>query len=136
MKASVSFYELQDILCNKTKQSVSLSFVDDRTLHIVYPFSVGFMKKDIHADMIIKGLIGDDLLVQISAGKGTDKLITTVLNKLRGKIPPDLLEQRFDNHLVLHLGQIEQAKAVLDKINVTTVRVLSNSIEVEGTLRA
>lgn len=135
MKASLSFSELQDLITEKTKQPISFSFVDDKTVKVTYALNLGFIKKDISANLIIKELIGSDLLLQITAGIGTDTLIATVLNLLKGKIPSSLIEKRPDSHLLLHLDQIEQVKAVIEKIDVTNLHVLSEGLEVEGCLR-
>ena len=135
MKASISFPELQNILIEKTKQIITFSFVDDKTVRVTYPLNLGFIKKDISANLVIKDLIGSDLLVQLSAGLGTETLLTTVLNLVRGKIPAGLLEQRPGSHLLLHLGQIEQVKSVFDKIDVRDLHVLSDGLEVEGALK-
>lgn len=135
MKASLSFSELQDLITEKTKQPISFSFVDDKTVRVTYALNLGFIKKDISANLIIKELIGSDLLLQITAGMGTDTLIATALNLLKGKIPSSLIEKRPDSHLLLHLDQIEQVKAVIEKIDVTNLHVLSEGLEVEGCLR-
>jgi hypothetical protein len=36
---------------------------------------------------------------------------------------------------MLHLGEIEQVKSVFDTIDVSDLRVLSDGLEVEGTLK-
>ncbi|MBR0177836.1 MAG: hypothetical protein IJQ11_10460 [Bacteroidales bacterium] len=135
MKASITFPELQNILLEKTNQALSFAFVDGRTVRVSYPINLGFIKKDISANLVIKELIGSDLLVQLSAGLGTDTLLTTALNLLKGKIPHGLLEQRPDSHLLLHLGQIPQVKSVFDKVDVRDLHVLNEGLEVEGALK-
>ena len=135
MKASITFQEIQNLMVEKAKQPISFAFVDDKTVRVTYPLNLGFIKKDISANLVIKELVGSDLLVQLSAGLGTDTLLTTVLNLLKGKIPQGLLEQRPNSHLLLHLGQIEQLKAVFDKVDVHKVNVINDGLEVEGGLK-
>ncbi len=135
MKASISFQELQNLIIEKAKQPISFAFVDPKTVRVSYPLNLGFIKKDISANLIIKDLIGSDLLVQLSAGLGTDTLLTTALNLLKGKIPQGLMEQRPDSHLLLHLGQIPQVKSVFDKVDVHDLHVLNEGLEVEGALK-
>ena len=135
MKASISFQELQNLIIEKAKQPISFAFVDPKTVRVSYPLNLGFIKKDISANLIIKDLIGSDLLVQLSAGLGTDTLLTTALNLLKGKIPQGLMEQRPDSHLLLHLGQIPQVKSVFDKVDVHDLHVLADGLEVEGALK-
>ena len=136
MKASISFPELQNILLEKIGQNILFGFVDQKTIHITYPLNLGFIKKDISANMIIKELRDKDLLVQVSAGLGTETLINTALNLLKSKIPEGLLEKLPDNHFMVHLGAIEQVKPVFDAINVSDFRVLDDGLQVEGSLKS
>ena len=69
------------------------------------------------------------------AGFGSDTLLTTVLSLVKGKIPEGLIEKRPDSHLLLHLGEIEQMKAVFEKVDVNDIHVLTEGLEVEGLLR-
>ncbi len=135
MKASISFPELQNLIIEKAKQAISFSYVNEKTVRVTYPLNLGFIKKDLSANLIIKELIGSDLLVQLSAGMGTETLLTTALNLLKGKIPQGLLEQCPDSHLLLHLGQIEQVKSLFDKVDVRDLHVLADGLEVEGALK-
>ena len=135
MKASISFPELQDLITEKAKQHISFSHVDGRTVRVTYPLNLGFIKKDISANLIIKEVIGSDLLVQLSAGMGTDTLLTTVLSLLKDKIPAGLIEKRPESHLLIHLGQIENVKAVFDNVNIRDMHVLTEGLEVEGDLK-
>ena len=135
MKASISFPEIQQLLQEKAQQTIGLSFVDPKTVKVTYPLDLGFIKKNISADLIIKELTGSDLLLQLSAGFGSDTLLTTVLSLVKGKIPEGLIEKRPDSHLLLHLGEIEQMKAVFEKVDVNDIHVLTEGLEVEGLLR-
>ena len=135
MKASISFPELQNIIAEKAKQQIAFAFVDGKTIRVTFPFSLGFIKKDLSANMIIKELVGSDLLVGVDAGTGTDTMITTVLSLLKGKIPEGLVEKRPGNQLLIHLGQIEKAKDLFDKIDITDLHVLAEGLEAEGVLK-
>ena len=135
MKASISFPELQDLITEKARQPIALSFVDGKTVRVTYPLNLGFIKKDISANLIIKELVGSDLLLQMDAGKGTDTMLTTVLSLLKDKIPAGVIEKKPESHLMLHLGEIEQVKAVFDKVDVTDLHVLTEGLEMEGKLK-
>lgn len=135
MKASISFLELKNLLEEKAQQSISFSPIDSRTVRVTYPLNLGFIKKDISANLIIKELMGSDLLLQLDAGFGSDTMLTTVLGLLKGKVPEGLIEKRPDSHLLLHLGQIEQVQSVFEKVDVTDLHVLTEGLEVEGALK-
>ena len=135
MKASISFPELQNILLEKAQQNISFSHVDDKTIHVTYPIDLGFIKKDLSVDLIIEELRDSDLLVQISAGKGTEILLNTALSLLKNKIPEGLMEKQPDNYFLIHLGSIEQVKTVFEAIKVDDIHVLDSGLEVEGGLK-
>jgi hypothetical protein len=135
MKASISFPELQNLIAEKAKQQIGLAFVDGKTLRVTYPLNLGFIKKDISANLLIKELTGSDLLLQLDAGLGSDTMLTTVLSLLRDKLPEGLIEKRPESQLLIHLGQIENVKTVFEKVNVTDLHVLNEGLEVEGSLK-
>ncbi len=135
MKASISFPEIENLLTEKTQQTMAFAFVNDKTVKVSYPLNLGFIKKDISANLIIKELTGSDLLLQLDAGFGSDTMLTTVLGLLKGKVPEGLIEKRPDSHLLLHLGQIEQVQSVFEKVDVTDLHVLTEGLEVEGALK-
>lgn len=135
MKASISFPEIENLLTEKTQQAMSFAFFNDKTVKVSYPLNLGFIKKDISANLIIKELKGSDLLLQLDAGFGSDTMLTTVLGLLKGKVPEGLIEKRPDSHLLLHLGQIEQVQSVFEKVDVTDLHVLTEGLEVEGALK-
>ncbi len=136
MKASISFPELQDILLEKAQQNINFSHVDEKTIHVVYPIDLGIIKKDLAVDLIIEELRGSDLLVQISAGKGTEILLNTALSLLKNKIPEGLMEKQDNNYFLIHLGTIEQVKSVFDAITVNDFKVLADGLQVEGALKS
>ena len=135
MKASISFPELQNIIAEKAKQQIALAFVDNKTLRVTYPLNLGFIKKDISANLIIKELVGSDLLLQLDAGLGSDTMLTTVLSLLKDKIPAGLIEKRPESQILLHLDQIENVKTVFEKVNDKDLHVHNEGLEVEGSLK-
>ena len=135
MKASISFPELQSLIAEKAKQQIGLAFVDGKTIRVTYPLNLGFIKKDISANLLIKELTGSDLLLQLDAGLGSDTMLTTVLSLLKDKLPEGLIEKRPESHLLIHLGQIENVKTVFEKVDVTDLHVLTEGLEVEGALK-
>ena len=135
MKASISFPELQTILQEKTEQNISFAYADPKTIRVTYPLDLGFVKKDISANLSILQLEGSDLLVSVDAGFATDTLLNTVLSIFKKKIPEGLIEKRPDRQLMLHLDQIEQMKSVFEAIKVDDIHVLNNGLEVEGGLK-
>ena len=135
MKASISFPELSDILLEKAEQNISFAYVDEKTIHVTYPVDLGIIKKDLSVDLIVEELRDSDVLVQVSAGKGTEILLNSVLSLLKNKIPEGLLDRQDNNYFLIHLGSIEEVKSVFDAITVSDFKVLDDGLQVEGGLK-
>lgn len=135
MKASISFPELSDILLEKAEQNISFAYVDEKTIHVTYPVDLGIIKKDLSVDLIVEELRDSDLLVQVSAGKGTEILLNSALSLLKNKIPEGLLEKQDNNYFLIHLGSIQEVKSVFDAITVSDFKVLDDGLQVEGGLK-
>jgi len=135
MKASISFPELQLIIAEKAKQHIDFASVDRKSIQLTYPLSLGFIKKNISANLIIKELVGTNLLVGVDAGLGTDTMVTTVLSLLKGKMPEGLVEKLNDNQLLIHLNKIEELKSLFENVDITDIHVLGEGLEVEGAFK-
>lgn len=135
MKASISFPELQDIIAESAKQNINLDFVDDKTIHVSTCLSLGFIKKNVDVNLRIIDLTGSDLLVGYSGGFGLESVVGMALNIFKDKLPAGLIDNRGNGQLMIHLGQIEQVKGVFDKIDVRDINVLTEGVQVEGSLK-
>lgn len=135
MKASISFPELQDILAESAKQPISLTYIDDKTIHASANLSYGFIKKTVDLNLRILDITGSDLLVCYSGGFGMETLVDMALNLVKDKIPAGLIENRGNSQLMLHLGQFDKVKSVFDKVDVRDISVLADGIQVEGKLK-
>ena len=129
MKASISFAELQNIIASQTKvgDKISLDAIDPKTIRVTY--KLGFIP--LHVDLKIDRIVGSDLYLSYS-GK---QLIDMVLPLIRKNPSLSFIEKRTDDGIIVHLSQIEQAKTVLEKIDVHDISVLSNAFEVDGILK-
>ena len=135
MTTIISFPELQRLLVEQTRKNITVSYIDSKTVKVKYPVSMGFVNKDVSANLTFVEMDGSDLLVGVDAGLGTDKMITTLLSMLNKKIPYGMIEKQSNNRLLIHLNQSYEMRSVLNKINVTDLHVLSTGIELEGTIK-
>lgn len=136
MKASISFPELQHILLEKAGVDITFAFVNEKTISVTYPVSIGIIKKNISVDLTVEELKGSDMLLLVSGGMGTEILINTVLGLLQNKIPEGLFEKKDAKHFLVHLDTIEQVKPVFDAINVDDFKVLHDGLQVEGVIKS
>lgn len=129
MKASISFTELQSIIASQTKVGDKISFeaIGPKTIRVTY--KLGFVP--LHVDLTIEKVIGSDLYLSYSGKQFIDMVLP-----LAQKNPAlSFIEKRTDDGVIVHLAQIEQAKAVFEKIDVRTVSVLADALEVDGAFK-
>ena len=126
---------MQRFLAEQTRKNITVSYIDSKTVKVNYPVSMGFLSKDISANLTYIEMTGSDLLVSVDAGLGTDKMLTTLLNMQRGKMPMGMIERLPNNRLRIHLGQAAPVQAIFNRINVTDVYVLSSGLQLEGVLK-
>ena len=128
MKASITFSELQEIIASKVKVgNITMTQIDSKTVRVTY--KVGFIP--LHVDLKIDRIVGPDLYLSYSG----NQLIDRVLPLIKNNPALAFIEKRNDDGIVVHFSQIEQAKAVFDKIDVHDISVIFNAFEVEGSLK-
>ena len=128
MKASITFSELQEIIASKVKVgNITMTQIDSKTVRVIY--KVGFIP--LHVDLKIDRIVGPDLYLSYSG----NQLIDRVLPLIKNNPALAFIEKRSDDGIVVHLSQIEQAKAVFEKIDVHDISVIFNAFEVEGSLK-
>lgn len=128
MKASITFSELQEIIASKVKVGdLTMAQVDSKTVRVTY--KVGFIP--LHVNLKIDKFVDSDLYLSYSG----NQLIDRVLPLIKNNPALAFIEKRNDDGIVVHLSQIEQAKAVFEKIDVHDISVIFNAFEVEGSLK-
>ena len=132
MKASVSYQELQRIITEQTHQPISIEFVDNKTVKVLYELNLGFMKKKVGIDLKVLEVVGTDLHVMYSGGFGMEGLVGMALNMVKDKIPVGLLEEQPNHELLIHLEKIDKIKPVFEHIDMKDVNMLAEALEVVG----
>ena len=135
MTTIISFPELQRLLVEQTRKNITVSYIDSKTVRVNYPVSMGFVNKDVSANLTFIEMMGSDLLVSVDAGLGTDKMLTTLLNMQRGKMPMGMIERLPNNRLRIRLGQTPLVQTLFNRIEVTGLYVLSSGLQLEGMLK-
>ena len=108
MKATVSYQELERLVTEQTKQPIRFDFVDNKTIKVLYPINLGFMKKDLGVNLRVLDISGTDLRVRYSTGFGMDNLVGMALNMVRSRIPEGLMEEYPDQVLLVHLEKLNR----------------------------
>ncbi len=131
MKATVSYQELERLVTEQTKQPIRFYFVDNKTIKVLYPINLGFMKKDLGVNLRVLDISGTDLRVRYFTGFGMDNLVGMALNMVRSRIPEGLMEEHPDQVLLVHLEKLDRLKPFFERFEMRDLRMTEEEVVVE-----
>lgn len=131
MKATVSYQELERLVTEQTKQPIRFYFVDNKTIKVLYPINLGFMKKDLGVNLRVLDISGTDLRVRYFTGFGMDNLVGMALNMVSSRIPEGLMEEHPDQVLLVHLEKLDRLKPFFERFEMRDLRMTEEEVVVE-----
>ena len=140
MKATIEYSEIQSLVKSKTGREIGLSAIDERTVKAEAKVSVkvpflGEIEKSIGVDVSVEKIEGNDVHLQYEGGMGTDKIIGGLLTFLSSSPALKLMGKTQGNGIVVHLDEVEEARKVLDLVELTGIAFNDNAVDIEGKLK-
>ena len=141
MQVKIEFYELQSLVRQKTGREIVLSAVDGQTVKVEAKVEVkvpllGKIEKNIGMNVSVEQIEGNDVRLKYDGGIGTDMLVGALLTFLASD--PEaakMMEKSPGNGIVVHLDEIEEARKVLDLVELTDIAFNDNAVDIEGKLK-
>lgn len=135
MILQVPITEAVSLIKRKTGKAVSMKVVNNSTINVGYQINVkvpllGHISKNVHMDVTIDKIENNDVFLHYSMRMpGADTVVNTLLAFFANDIH---IVERCDNScLVIHLYEIEEARKVLDKIDINSVTFDDNAALVQ-----
>ena len=140
MNAIICFQEIQSLVKSKTGREIGLSAIDERTVKAEAKVSVkvpflGEIEKSIGVDVSVEKIEGNDVHLQYNGGMGTDMIIGGLLTFLSSSPALKLMLKTQGNGIVVHLDEVEEARKVLDLVELTGIMFQEMCVTVEGRFR-
>lgn len=140
MNAIIYYHEIQSLVKSKTGRDISLSAIDERTVKAEAKVSVkvpflGEIEKSIGVDVSVEKIEGNDVHLQYNGGMGTDMIIGGLLTFLSSSPALKLMGKTQGNGIVVHLDEVEEARKVLDLVELTGIAFNDNAVDIEGKLK-
>ena len=140
MNAIIYYHEIQSLVKSKTGRDISLSAIDERTVKAEAKVSVkvpflGEIEKSIGVDVSVEKIEGNDVHLQYNGGMGTDMIIGGLLTFLSSSPALKLMLKTQGNGIVVHLDEVEEARKVLDLVELTGIAFNDNAVDIEGKLK-
>ena len=140
MQATIEYSEIQSLVKSKTGREIGLSAIDERTVKAEAKVSVkvpflGEIDKSIGVNVSVEKIEGNDVHLKYEGGMGTDMIIGGLLSFLSSTAAMKMVEKTQGNGIVVHLNEVEEARKVLDLVELTGIMFQENGVTVEGKIR-
>lgn len=137
MKATIEYSEIQSFVKVKTGREIGLSAIDDRTVKAEAKVSVkvpflGEIEKSIGVRVSVEKIEGNDVHLKYEDGMGTDMIIGGLLTFLSSSPAMKMVEKTQGNGIVVHLDEVEEARKVLDLVELTDIVFMNDAVTVKG----
>ena len=137
MDIIIRFQELQSLVKSKTGREIGLSAIDERTVkaeakvNVKVPF-LGKIEKSVGVNVSVEKIEGNDVHLKYDGGIGTDMIIGGLLSFLSSTPAMKVVEKTQGNGIVVHLDEVEEARKVLDIVELTNIEFQENGVAIEG----
>ena len=137
MQVKFEYSEIQSLIKAKTGREIRLSAIDEQTVkaeakvNVKLPF-LGKIEKSIGVNVSVEKIEGNDVHLQYDGGMGTDMIIGGLLTFLSSSPALKLMGKTQGNGIVVHLDEVEEARKVLDLVELTDIVFMNDAVTVEG----
>ena len=140
MQVKFEYSEIQSLIKAKTGREIRLSAIDEQTVKAEAKVSVkvpflGEIEKSIGVRVSVEKIEGNDVHLKYEGGMGTDMIIGGLLTFLSSSPALKLVGKTQGNGIVVHLDEVEEARKVLDLVELTGIAFNDNAVDIEGKLK-
>lgn len=137
MEVRIKYTEIQEFILNNFHKEVVLTYVDPSTVSVSTKIKVFAFVKNVGVDLKIEKLEGSILHLVYSGKLGIELLISPAISFLKKLVPEktNLISQGTENRVFVNLAEIDQLKAVLDKVELKSISFDENHVIVEAGLK-
>lgn len=137
MEVRIKYTEIQEFILNNFHKEVGLAYVDPSTVSVSTKIKVFAFVKNVGVDLKLEKLEGSILHLVYSGKLGIELLISPAISFLKRLVPEktNLISQGTGNRVFVNLAEIDQLKAVLDKVELKSISFDETHIIVEADLK-
>ena len=140
MKIIITFSEIQSLVLLRTGREIGLSAIDERTVKAEAKVSVkvpflGEIEKNIGENVSVEKIEDNDVHLKYEGGMGTEMIIGGLLTFLSSTPAMKVVEKTQGNGIVVHLNEVEEARKVLEMVEMTGIMFQEKGVTVEGRFR-
>lgn len=137
MEVRIKYTEIQEFIKKNFQKEVGLAYVDPSTVSVSTKIKVFAFVKNVGVDLKVEKLEGSILHLVYSGKLGIEMLISPAISFLKRLVPEktNLISQGTGNRVFVNLAEIDQLKAVLDKVELQSIRFDETHVIVEAGLK-
>lgn len=137
MEVRIKYTEIQEFIKKNFQKEVGLAYVDPSTVSVSTKIKVFAFVKNVGVDLKVEKLEGSKLPLVYSGKLGIELLISPAISFLKRLVPEktNLISQGTGNKVFVNLAEIDQLKAVLDKVELQSISFDENHVIVEAGLK-
>ena len=137
MEVRIKYTEIEGFIKKNFQKEVGLAYVDPSTVSVSTRIQVFAFARNVGVDLKVEKLEGSILHLVYSGKLGIELLISPAISFLKRLVPEktNLISQGTGNRVFVNLAEIDQLKAVLDKVELKSISFDENHIIVEASLK-
>ena len=137
MEVRIKYTEIQEFIKKNFQKEVGLAYVDPSTVSVSTKIKVFAFVKNVGVDLKVEELEGSKLPLVYSDKLGIELLISPAISFLKRLVPEktNLISQGTGNKVFVNLDEIDQLKAVLDKVELQSISFDETHVIVEADLK-
>ena len=137
MEVRIKYTEIQEFIKKNFQKEVGLAYVDPSTVSVSTKIKVFAFVKNVGVDLKVEKLEGSKLPLVYSGKFGIELLISPAISFLKRLVPEktNLISQGTGNRVFVNLAEIDQLKAVLDKVELQSISFDETHVIVEADLK-
>lgn len=137
MEVRIKYTEIQEFIKKNFQKEVGLAYVDPSTVSVSTKIKVFAFVKNVGVDLKVEKLEGSKLPLVYSGKLGIELLISPAISFLKKLVPEktNLISQGTGNRVFVNLAEIDQLKAVLDKVELQSISFDETHVIVEAGLK-
>lgn len=137
MEVRIKYTELEGFIKKNFQKEVGLTYVDPSTVSVSTRIQVFAFARNVGVDLKVEKLEGSILHLVYSGKLGIELLISPAISFLKRLVPEktNLISQGTGNRVFVNLAEIDQLKAVLDKVELQSFSFDETHVFVEAGLK-
>lgn len=137
MRITLPYQQLNEYIVAKTKQQITLSFVNDKEIKITYAKKLLIKEVNVSLNIKIESVTPSGIVLLYQAPAGLDVMITGAITFLSTKLP-ELISgiHMADGHRIyVNLEKIKKLKSVVQNISLQDITFNDSAAAIEFSLK-